>query len=63
MLSCSASVSGMKVFVIGAKSSGKSSLIQTLADEQPRLTLSDESTDMCEISTIDMTTTVEGLLI
>lgn len=54
------SVVGVKVMVLGPKSSGKTSMVQTLTDGQSRLTLSDEATAMCDISSTELTYRSEG---
>ena len=46
--------------VLGPKSSGKTSLVQTLADGQSRLTLPDEATVMCDVSSTELTLNAEG---
>lgn len=45
---------GLKLIVLGQKSSGKTSLVQSLADGQSRITSPDEATVMCDVSSIDL---------
>lgn len=49
--------------VLGPKSSGKTSIVQSLADGQSRLTLSDESTVMCDVSSLELTSQSNGKFI
>lgn len=53
-------ISGLKVIVLGPKGSGKTSFVQSMTDNHPRLTMDDEATKMCSISSIDLCTTIEG---
>ena len=52
---------GLKLIVLGTKSCGKTSLVQSLSDSQSRLTLSDEDTIMGDISSIELKTQDMGM--
>ena len=59
-ISC-CTTAGLKLIVLGTKSCGKTSLVQSLSDSQSRLTLSDEDTIMCDISSIELKTQDMGM--
>ncbi|CAH1781823.1 unnamed protein product [Owenia fusiformis] len=50
---------GLKVLVLGAYNSGKTSMVQTIVDEQPRLVREQERTISCDIYEASITLTSE----